>query len=773
MPLVDRFGKEIKQDKPIEEEVSAGAVTAVRNNFSSYPSQGLTPERLTTIFRDADTGIVLNQMELYEEMEEKETQLSSVLQTRKLAVSGLDWEVSPASDDARDVDIAAFVMEALKHAPGFTDMLLNALDAVGKGYSVNEIVWLIEPDAVTVERFKYWHPKAFTFYGRDNILTEEPMLVTDDEPVYGEPLPPNKFIFHRSHSRSGVTPRGGVLRPSAWLYLFKNYTLKDWVISNERFAMPLRLGKFGPGASDKDVDVLMDAVYNLGTDAAAVINDATMIEFIEKKASQGKDNAYQSLVEYVDGSFSKLVLGHSGSSDSTAGRLGNDEQAGEVREDLVTADAHDLADTLTENLVRPLVLFNYGPDAAVPFFRFLIEDEQDMVANSSVIKNLTEAGVNTIPVSHVHEQFGIPLPAEGDDTIQPVARGAFKDGCGCGCSDSVAVRVASKTPHIKGRYALQELNELGSKIIACREPAERASLYKEYSERVERLNDIDAELMAMAELPATDSEWRGEYLSRIQPMLTGMNDEAIRATESYINSLPTPPTVDQFAERVKFETGEAFSKTDERAIRAVVDDMYRFYKSTGGITPGVEVAFGGSDVRAINSLSQFDNSTFSKFIKNPASQATLDTFLREQYLEQGEGLFGAGNRQAVNELTTLLSQELSDISNSQVSRIVDTSVQRTRNWAATEQLHNAAIVEIEIVEPTQQCEFCQAMNGQIIRVDRAHETLQRMKDMSTSEFEAFLKSNKAILENAEDFVDSGMLPPYHPHCHGRIIKRVV
>ncbi len=52
------------------------------NSQSSYPSQGLTPERLAAIFREADAGDVRRQAELFEEMEEKDAHLGSVLQTR-------------------------------------------------------------------------------------------------------------------------------------------------------------------------------------------------------------------------------------------------------------------------------------------------------------------------------------------------------------------------------------------------------------------------------------------------------------------------------------------------------------------------------------------------------------------------------------------------------------------------------------------------------------------------------------------------------------------
>jgi hypothetical protein len=45
-------------------------------------------------------------------------------------------------------------------------------------------------------------------------------------------------------------------------------------------------------------------------------------------------------------------------------------------------------------------------------------------------------------------------------------------------------------------------------------------------------------------------------------------------------------------------------------------------------------------------------------------------------------------------------------------------------------------------------------------------------NMTPEEYQTFLEENQAILENIEDYVDRGFLPPYHPHCRGRIIKHI-
>lgn len=110
-------------------------------HFSDYPSNGLTPRRLARIFREADEGNVRAQMELFEEMEEKDTHLFSQMQTRKLAVTGLDWEVQPFSEDEIDKEIADFIDEQLKGIENFDEVLIDMLDAIGKGM---EAMWWMQ-----------------------------------------------------------------------------------------------------------------------------------------------------------------------------------------------------------------------------------------------------------------------------------------------------------------------------------------------------------------------------------------------------------------------------------------------------------------------------------------------------------------------------------------------------------------------------------------------------------------------------------------------------
>ena len=59
---------------------AAVAIGDPQDKYSEYPSSGLSPRRLAEIFREADEGNVLRQMELFEEMEEKDNNFEVVCQ---------------------------------------------------------------------------------------------------------------------------------------------------------------------------------------------------------------------------------------------------------------------------------------------------------------------------------------------------------------------------------------------------------------------------------------------------------------------------------------------------------------------------------------------------------------------------------------------------------------------------------------------------------------------------------------------------------------------
>ncbi len=418
--LYDQFGRPIQERDIRSPETRDISVVQVRDRWSSYPSYGLTPQRLARILKEADNGDVVRQAELFEEMEEKDAHLASQLQTRKLSVQGLSWEILPAAEDATSKEIAEFCNFAIDGLPDFDDHILDLLDAISKGYSLTEILWDVSAGQAAIRGLRHVHPKKITF--RDSIY---PRVLTDDEPIRGIDPPPYKFAYHRYKARSGYDTRAGIMRVCAWMYLFKNYAVKDWVSFSEVYGMPIRVGKYEPGAGKADKDALLSAVRMLGSDAAGIISKATEIEFIETQKGSGSSGQliYEVLARFCDAQMSKAILGQTLTSEAGGekgrGSLALGRVHGDVRQDLIEADCRALAKTITHQILRPLVGFNYGWDAPVPCFRFLYEPPEDLEAYAAIYKILCADMGQPVSQEHLSARFKIPLPQPGETPLAP------------------------------------------------------------------------------------------------------------------------------------------------------------------------------------------------------------------------------------------------------------------------------------------------------------------------------------------------------------------
>lgn len=441
--LFDQFGREIPSLKrPETREIAS---VSIRDRWSSYPSAGLTPGRLVAIFRQADFGDLRSQAELFEEMEEKDAHLASVLQTRRLAVLGLEWQVEDASDAAEDKKIAEFCREALEDLE-LEDLFTHLLGAVGQGYAAAESRWESGAKAL-IKGFNLIHPKNLSFV---NSLT--PLVITEDNFQGVEPKP-FQLVYHRAAAKSGHDTRNGVLRVCAYMYLFKNYSLKDWVVFNEIFGMPLRLGKYEPSATPADREALRAAISSLGSDAAGIISKSTEIEFVEASGRlSGITNPYQVMAFFCNREISKAVLGQTLTTDTegTTGTFAAGKVQDGVRGDLLEADVKTLAKTVRLQILRPLVGFNFGWDKSIPGFGFNIAEDEDLKAVAETYQIIAAMGY-PISVQHISERFGIPVPQKDELLVNPPPKPQPPETPGPGAGGRPAEGGPQAAPGEKGK----------------------------------------------------------------------------------------------------------------------------------------------------------------------------------------------------------------------------------------------------------------------------------------------------------------------------------
>lgn len=412
--LLDQWGNPIDLDRLRQEEATA-TVTGVRQIITGHPADGLTPSRLARLLRDAEDGDPTAYLELAEQMEEKDLHYRSVLATRKNQVAGLEITVEAASDDKDDVRAADLVRDVLWRDT-LQQELFDVLDAIGKGFSVTELVWETEGKSWMPARVEWRDPRWFEFSREDGRTL---MLRTEGGSV--EPLKPYGYIVHTHMSKSGLPIRGGLARPVAWFYLFKNFDIRSWVQFAETYGKPVRIGKYGPGASEKEKATLMRAVRNILSDAAAIIPQSMMIDLVEAKIT-GNVDLFERLAAWIDKQVSKAVLGQTGTTD--VGQYSGTADAHErVRDDIEAADAQQLASTLNRDLVRPVVDLNMGPRKRYPRIRIFRPDQEDLKELREAVRDLVPLGLR-VEKSWLADKWGIPDPDPDAEIMAPAAPAA-------------------------------------------------------------------------------------------------------------------------------------------------------------------------------------------------------------------------------------------------------------------------------------------------------------------------------------------------------------
>jgi phage gp29-like protein len=390
------------------------------NSFAghhAYPAKNLSPERLAAIIRELDQGYCSTAMELFDEMEEKDIHLATVMQTRVLAAASKRRRVVPAGDSSDEKRCADFINDVWEGIEGKTQSLHDILSSIGRGFSVSEMMFEVVEGALVVSKIKFCPQRLFSFADFDS------KMALPDFPYYfpfgktkGEMLPREKFIFHANRATGLGALRGGLYRGLAWYFLFTNYTIKDWMSFMDIYGIPLRLGKFKPTADDSSKRVLKEAVKNLGADAAAVISEDTTIEFIESSLA-GNHGLFENAVEFFNRQKSKRVLGQTLTTEqgkSGSYSLGNVHDR--VRSDILQFDCAILGETLTRDFIVPLIKANFGEKKRYPRFVTDLDDRESKASRLDRLGTLYKMGL-ALPVAQLYEAAGIARPGATDEVV--------------------------------------------------------------------------------------------------------------------------------------------------------------------------------------------------------------------------------------------------------------------------------------------------------------------------------------------------------------------
>ncbi len=370
----------------------------------------LTPSRLASILQAADDGDITEQHVLFSDMEDRCEHLAAEIGKRKRALLTLDWEILPGrAKDKRAEDVAAAVREQFDMLPTTSDLLLDLADGIGHGFAALEIEWA-QAGGLHIPAAFHHRPQSWFQVLREN----RNELRLRDGSYEGAVLWPFGWVIHTHRSKSGWLPRVGLFRTVAWAYLIRAYALESAIMYMQVHGLPFRLGKYPPGSREEDKAALKTALANLGRDASGIIPQGMEILF-ESPANATQDIP-GILVTRCEQGMSKAILGGTlttqADGKTSTNALG--EVHNEVRHDILTSDAAQIAATITRQIIAPLAYLNCGVSEPA-YFRFDTRQAEDIQVFADALPKL--AAVMDIPAAWAHEKLKIPQAEEGEKVL--------------------------------------------------------------------------------------------------------------------------------------------------------------------------------------------------------------------------------------------------------------------------------------------------------------------------------------------------------------------
>lgn len=338
-------------------------------------------------------------LRIYQEVMRDE-QVKACFEQRVRAVVSKPWEVRPGGTKRIDKQAAEFIDQQCK-AIKFDSITEKMLYGVFYGYAVGEALYAVEDGKVVLDTsrggIKVRDRRRFGF-APDMSLR----LKTSANPM-GEVLPENKFWHFATGSDHDDEPYG--LGLAHWLYwpvFFKRSGIKFWLIFLEKFGMPTAVGEYPAGTTKPDQDKLLAALQAIQTDSAIIFPQGMKASLLE--ATRGGTADYTALYDRMDAAIARATLGQTASTQGTPGKLGNDDLQGDVRDDIVKADADLVCMSFNATVVKWLVEWNF-PGAALPQVWRKCEDEED--ENTSAERDEKICGMGFKPtLKYIQAKYG-------------------------------------------------------------------------------------------------------------------------------------------------------------------------------------------------------------------------------------------------------------------------------------------------------------------------------------------------------------------------------
>lgn len=338
-----------------------------------------------------------NALRIYDEMVRSDATVSATLDAIKLPLKGADHDIDPASEDARDIEIADFVRECLFSIVNWDQFFDEALTYLEFGFSVHEMLFeareVLGKPRIALVGLDYRKQTTITKWTMKDLKTPGVTQLVADGHEYE--IPAEKLVRltfrQRGENYTGIS----ILRSAYKHYYIKDNLYRYDAIAHQKQAVGVLDITVPTGATQTDKEAIRRAARQLRANQESYIEhpEGFVVQFLDMKANSLRD--VEPSINHHDRQISKNVLAQFleiGAAGSSGTRSVGEDQSRLFEKSLQNV-AKQFMYAIQRTIVKTLVDLNFTDVKEYPTYRMSnISDENIPIVSDAVSKFVT-AGV--------------------------------------------------------------------------------------------------------------------------------------------------------------------------------------------------------------------------------------------------------------------------------------------------------------------------------------------------------------------------------------------
>ena len=338
----------------------------------------------------------------------RDTQVSTGFEIIKYLLSSKQWILTNPNDE--DTTIYDFVNEMLKDMDTELNTIVKQMtSAMMWGFNVHEIIYDVEDGRLVVKDLVPIHIK--TLQNHPFVYDDDGELVAIHQQYQGGDveIPINKVLLYSYNSPYDEHQGQGLLYDFLPIVEDKE-NLMDWLMTfAEKNGSPTLYGKTNnPTSRDEMLTAFEDISDGTTGMVLGVEDEVGVLE------STHKGETFLSTLQYKDNQiFRRLFIGNL--------LLGDNSQTGTYAQSQTQLDfttrvydgiLEEIANTIQEQLINPIVAFNYGTNVKAPIISFDKFSSGDMQKLFNILTPLMNNGVVDTENTAVQESIALLFKSE-------------------------------------------------------------------------------------------------------------------------------------------------------------------------------------------------------------------------------------------------------------------------------------------------------------------------------------------------------------------------